>query len=459
MTAAKTESISASQAYIPNRWHTNVQLAIVFLMLLSAPIAPRLNIALLFLLGLLSLIDLLVLNRPAKLFPSKLLTPLAAATPLMLAGYLFLNSLWARDPGVALGKAALVSAIFAVVLVCWLEFNNQSAAVRNRTAKAALLGSLIGLAIACFEFSTGHLLQWALYDTWPAIRPEGNSIKVLVDDGSGFEKVAPEEHRKQHDVEKIEIRSSGLNRNLSLMLLLQWPVLALAQCALAPRYRMPALVALFGIGSATVLVSVSQTAQIALIGSVVVFLTARFWPLFTHYTILAGWCIALIFALPLAAAPYKAGMHKSNWLFESARDRIAIWSLTAELAAKTPIFGVGIRSTRVIGKELRKSAKYGPTYAKPRRLGIHAHNQYLQVWFELGAIGAALMLALGIAILRTVRTLARDFQPYAYAAFTTAALVAAFGWGLWQTWLLVGFGVAFILLLLAKSLHLGVSSS
>ena len=99
---------------------------------------------------------------------------------------------------------------------------------------------------------------------------------------------------------------------------------------------------------------------------------------------------------------------------------------------------------------MRESAEHGATYGKPRRLGIHAHNLYLQVWFELGAIGAALVLLLGVTLLRAVRTLARDVRPYAYAAFSTAALVAAFGWGLWQTWLLAGFGMAFILVILAK---------
>lgn len=449
MAAAHSKTANASQTSKAASWHTNLQTATLFLMLLTGPILPRFNAAFLVLLALLAAADLFVLNRhvvPARKHTAHVFLFAVVAG---FVAYLFLNALWARDTGTALGKAALAGFIAGSVFLIGMSFSRQPGKVLERSATAATWGAAIGLGIALFEFSTGHQLQLMLFEIWPAIRSEENAVLIFIDQGDKLVPLAPSEYGKWHENEVIRIHTDGLNRNLSLVLLYLWPILAIAAGIAGSAWRRWIVGGLLCIATLTILVSESQTAQIAMIGGLGVFVLARQWPRFTHWAIAAAWCVALVLTLPLASAPYNAGLHKADWLFESAKDRIAIWSLTSELARQSPLFGVGIRSTRYIGREMRDSPEHAETYGKPRRLGIHAHNHFLQVWFELGAVGAAFVLAWGLLLLSRMRALARTSRPFVYAAFATAALIAAFGWGMWQSWLLVGFGATAVLFQLA----------
>jgi O-antigen ligase len=81
----------------------------------------------------------------------------------------------------------------------------------------------------------------------------------------------------------------------------------------------------------------------------------------------------------------------------------------------------------------------------PLRTGPHAHNVYLQTWYELGAIGAVLFMALGLGVLRSIAHVPTTLLPYALASFAAASIVGAFSWGMWQAWFMAGFGIAAVL--------------
>ena len=447
--AANSKSNPAPQTYRQTAWHMNLQSAILFMMLFTAPILPRINIAFLALLAILSLVDLFVLNRSAATKP---MNRVELALPTIACGfvaYLFVNSFWARQVETALGKAALVGLIVGAVITIAGAFARQPEAILQKARNAAIWGALLGLLIALFEYASGHFLRVSLYEIWPSIRSESNAMTILIEKDGALSPLPSSEYSKAHENEVIMVHTDGLNRNLSLVLLYLWAMLAMAWNAFEKKTRLIFIAALFATAAASILFSASQTAQFALAGGLAIFTAARILPKIAHWTLVACWCVALIFTLPIASAPYNAGLHKADWLFPSARDRIAIWSLTSELARQSPILGVGIRSPRYIGREMRESPEHAASYAKPRRLGIHAHNHFLQIWFELGAVGATFVLALGLGLLARIRRLTGSVQPYAYATFGTAALIAAFGWGLWQTWLLAGFGAAIVLFQLA----------
>ena len=71
-----------------------------------------------------------------------------------------------------------------------------------------------------------------------------------------------------------------------------------------------------------------------------------------------------------------------------------------------------------------------------RRPGQHAHNMFLQSWFELGLMGVALIMWTGIAVLRSVAHLAPRAQPFALGLFASFFLTQSFAWGMWQSWYL-----------------------
>ena len=430
-------------------WHISLQGGLMLVFFMLAPNVPRIDVLFLFLLGAVSLFHILIVERD---FSGVLKWPeegwLLAAL-FGLSGYLFLNAFWAEATSIALGKAGFFLLMILIVLLASRSFARQTSEVLERAVKLIVWGFVIGTAFVCFEFSTDHYLERMLYTAWPAIRPSEKTIDVLTEVNGNLVKLAENEYRNYYGNVVIQVATGAKGQNSSLLLLLLWPILFLAAHQKDRRVRLMTILLIGGASTASILLGLSQTAQVALVASIMVFLAARVWPRVVHWSVLGAWCVAVMLAVPLAGAPYKAGLHKAEWLFSSARDRIIIWGYTIEHMDKVPLFGKGIRSTRFISKRLKKNEPRIYEQVAFRRLGLHSHNQFLQVWFELGAFGAVLVLIAGIGILQLMRRLDTALRPYAYAAFVAACLIAAFGWGLWQTWLMAGYAFSGILLSLA----------
>jgi O-antigen ligase len=56
--------------------------------------------------------------------------------------------------------------------------------------------------------------------------------------------------------------------------------------------------------------------------------------------------------------------------------------------------------------------------------GVYPHNQWLELWVEIGAIGAIIGLALALLTLRRIGRLAPPIRPYALAAFAAAVVIS-----------------------------------
>ncbi|HLB99314.1 MAG TPA: hypothetical protein VJK90_16690, partial [Acetobacteraceae bacterium] len=55
----------------------------------------------------------------------------------------------------------------------------------------------------------------------------------------------------------------------------------------------------------------------------------------------------------------------------------------------------------------------------------YPHNQWLELWVELGVPGAALGLAFALLLLHRIRRLPEPLRPFAYAAFAAAMSFAS----------------------------------
>jgi O-antigen ligase len=80
-----------------------------------------------------------------------------------------------------------------------------------------------------------------------------------------------------------------------------------------------------------------------------------------------------------------------------------------------------------------------------KSLSRHSHNFFLQTWLELGAVGAVLLMLVGLQVIRRLSELAHGIQPYAFATFASAATLMSASYGIWQAWLLALFGLTPIL--------------
>jgi O-antigen ligase len=219
-------------------------------------------------------------------------------------------------------------------------------------------------------------------------------------------------------------------------------VLAASELADGVRGRVMLRVSLIGPAVAAILLSHHATSKVALIGGVLILALHRCAPRLGTRVLGATWLVACVAAVPVAFALYANQLHAKEWLFPSARHRIVIWEYTAEKVAKAPILGAGVSTARALDKLEEGTRTLAPGTPFPRETSLHAHNAYLQVWFEAGAVGAALLLTIGLLVIGALGRTPARVQSLLLATFASHALVAAFGFSIWAPWLLSSFALA-----------------
>jgi hypothetical protein len=354
-----------------------------------------------------------------------------SAWPFILAlafgTYLLVSVAWSADRVEAIGKVALY---FAFTGAVWVACS--SAAAINDRLLERVLGTLLiafagGLIYLCLEELGGHALKRLVFNLVPGIR-------------------LPERHMIITDGTIDAVRAYTTNRNMAAVSLALWPVLLAAQSLLAEAKGRIAALSMLAIAALTISLSQHDTSVVALIVSVAVFGLARRWPRFALGLIAAGWITATLLVVPITNAAYRdVSLHFAAWLPYTARQRVILWGYTAEQVSKSPWTGVGIASTKTIDARRTDVEPTPPGFVYPLRTGPHAHNIYLQTWYELGAIGAVLLMVLGLGVLRSIARVPKTLMPYALASFAAASIVGAFSWGMWQAWFMAGFGIAAVL--------------
>jgi O-antigen ligase len=142
--------------------------------------------------------------------------------------------------------------------------------------------------------------------------------------------------------------------------------------------------------------------------------------------------VATLLVVPVVLLAYRADLHTADWLSVNARARVIIWAATAEQARQHPFLGVGAGSTKRLGDMRPKEER--PGHVLPWSTSLHAHNVYLQTWYELGFIGAILLLTLGLSLLSSISQLSPTSQGFALSTFVSGATIAGLSWGMWQPW-------------------------
>lgn len=382
---------------------------IVYVVALVTLIAPRATAGLLPLVAITAILAL----RPGLADLGRALTGSLAAKVLLLFGlYGIINATWSLDPGQAFTKVGLAIAYLLLVLAAMPALARSSLGDGRRLALALVLGALGGVFLLAFEVFSEQMLTKAFYD------------------------LADEAHRTP-DIE-------DLNRNAGLLSLMVWPVLLAARGLGTSRLR-------YGLGGGFLLLtvvavadSVHETSMVALAASALIYILCLWRPVATRWLVIALWIAAFALVLPAVSLAYKAELHLAHWLPNSARARVVLWHETASRVPEAPILGIGVRSTRLLDAQNKAKAELPPDFPFPLHTGRHAHNFFLQTWYELGLVGAILFAAAGLAVIWRLPGLPKRAQPFAYAQFVAFTAVAATAWGMWQSWLLAGIGLSVI---------------
>jgi O-antigen ligase len=335
---------------------------------------------------------------------------------LVFAVYVLLNATWSADPATGLRKATVFASL---VLLCFAAANSVVQSEQKTDHRSGLFlaaGVFVGALFVLAELLT-HGVASSFAMNWVSILYPHSPENIQIVDGR-----------------VVRIKLDQMNHNVGIVMLGLWPGL-LALTSLKGFIRTTAVAVFFVTIGVVVMISAHAASQMALLGSTIIVAAMWYWPRYVVRVLAMLWCLSFVFVIPASLAAYQKGLHLETWLPNSARQRIIIWQYTAEQVFNHPWIGVGVESTPVLNRQQTSAGIEQPEgFVYPRSLGSHAHNIYLQTWFELGAVGAILLAVAGAAVIAIIAFLPTSVQPFAAGSLTAFAIVAAFSWNMWQVW-------------------------
>lgn len=329
--------------------------------------------------------------------------PIALAA-LALFGWCLLSAAWAIEPVRAADSAARQLILVLLAAMAARAVAEDAPENRRIIGPCLVIGLALGTAIGLFDMVSGHAFRAAV---------------------RGLQEAPP-------------TLAFGLKPAASVLVTLG--PLALLVAPLSRVWR--AAVAAAAVGAAFLLPS--ESAKLAAVVAVLAWIAAAGLPRLAPRGIAVA-LAALMLATPLLIVGTLAyAPHIASRLPPSAAHRVVIWDFTVERIAERPLFGWGMEASRAVpgGRDRPEAERFerlgldSPirldwfAATRAQLLPLHPHNGPLQVWLELGAVGAvaaaALALALGLA--------AASIGAPAVAVFVAAAVVGQLSYGVWQAW-------------------------
>lgn len=203
---------------------------------------------------------------------------------------------------------------------------------------------------------------------------------------------------------------------------------------------------------ATIALSQSGAAKLGLIIIPSIFVAVRLAPRLSLW----GAVVAVVVLVSMAPVMGRiadrlipVSMHDSLENSHS-RERVDIWLSFSAVVEDQPLhgFGIGVSSRMA---EMPVAARVPPQLRTWLPVG-HPHNAALQVWVELGMVGAALGLAVVLLMLRRLKDLPAGRLAPRLAMFAAVAAISLVGHGAWQGWWPAAIGAAIVWLRSAERL-------
>ncbi len=353
-----------------------------------------------------------------------------SAAALTFGAFALLSSVWAEEPIASLtaGGAAfawLLAAIVGIALILTEPRHNE-----YHLAEGLWIGLMAGLAYLLVEILSEQAIKIFLYNAL-------HVPKSWLRPPSAFSWAGGR---------VVAISPFDLTRSIAPVALLLWPALLCLRVT-APRNN--AVLwgwLLYALAVAVIMVSEHETSKVAIVVASLVFMLSRWNATAAAWLLRIGWVTACLAVIPVALSLYRANFHTAPWLQLTAQHRIIIWNNTAEHALKAPVAGIGAGMMYQLDEEGAMSAPGNDILPANAR---HAHNVFLQTWFELGAIGAALLALFGLSLIEAIQRSARRAQAYGHAMMAAAMCLTAASYGMWQAWFLAMFALAVICYTLA----------
>lgn len=357
--------------------------------------------------------------------------PVPASIPVALfLAFAAVSAVWATDATTTL-KCTLAAALTFLqwhVVNWWLEYQpgERLRPIAFWFVIAVLIGGLV-----------------LLHEVW-----SHQLIRRLIDENFHVFELSKYTRINKHG--NMRIPGSELNRSVAVLNMFLWPSLLCAVSLWSGRRSKLITLALIGCAALTTFGSEHETSKLALVVGLLCFAIASWRRQAAVVVVGVAWTLMVLGCVVVAQVAYDPlELHKASWVQRSAQARFVIWHNTAAHIAEAPILGAGVRTGYAEDERRKRGAAPAPETKTGPTIHRHSHNVYLQTWFELGVVGAALFLTAGLAALWAVTRLAAHTQPYALATFAAFSMEIASSWELWQTWFMSLFALTMIYMALA----------
>ncbi len=313
---------------------------------------------------------------------------------IITAVYALISSLWAVDPEQSINLLWRMLLIF-IAAIASLEFAQK---ISNK--QADLIGKylLSGLIIAFIGANIEYFFDGIITKFFRGFQ-EKEHVYALTD----------------------------LNRGASYLSLMIWPVFAY----LFLNKRKVIAIVLLLIAGWTLTNLESQSSVMGLILGVLAFIFIYFTKKTGMKILMALSVISVILVAYTAKTmdPAKIYQEIPEISGSASEYRLHIWSFAANKASEKPLLGWGFNSARSIPVT---KEEYLPGGRHP--LPLHTHNNVMQIWLELGAVGLVLFSAFMLSIMYTISQNNSKTMAFQAGLFATYFAIGETGYGIWQNW-------------------------
>ena len=397
--------------FLPRHW----LLAIAsFLFLPLGLYAPR-GLAPLFVLTAVLLISSILISRRSLKLTSRYIYLVAMALPIFGA----VTAIWSPTPEVSI-KTSIV--LGGTIFFGFLVINNSTL---NQSFRAypfeiyLIVGGVIGFLLLFIENITN-----------------GGLIRIF------YQLFGLEESRLSFNDEGPFIFNPGL----SVASLYIWP---LGMILFRHFDRLPAilLVFLFSLG---IFIGPSSAPIVALLVGLITMLITRILPRLGPNLLILATALYTITAPAMTKVfpnPFDPDSKFTQFYALSHIHRYMIWDTTFIHIKNKPILGHGLDVSRSMYSKndritseisIKGKSKKEKIFAEP--IPLHPHNAILQIWLELGFVGAVLLASFFVGLLHLLKNISQNRWETAacYGVFASGLTISSLSYGIWQSWWLCG---------------------
>ena len=326
-------------------------------------------------------------------------------------GLAAISAIWSIEPASSLRTALTLAATFFGGLFLADTVNVLTEEERKKLYLGVVVGGVLALLLIVFEQLTDGFLSRTIQIA------KGNNIST------GKNMLA------------------GLNAGMSVFAIFAWPW----ALAVKNRFGTTASVLALMMSIGVIFLSSADTPALAfMVGLLVAALS-----LVSRKIVLvlaAALTVAGITLAPLVPGllpdPHTEARAYSS-LSNSGVHRLAIWQTVAEHISKDPVLGIGMNSTRFLYGNADRvvnvfaaddPVKMWKNLAEP--IPLHAHNGVLQIWLELGGVGALLLAGVLLMVMWRIRQGFNDVVATALrlGMLFSGMILFSLSFGPWQGW-------------------------